>query len=650
MYDDSLSNIYNDSNVSKKDGIKGNWVVIVLIVLSLIISYFVLFKDLLKSKTVKMEEEMVSSAKDYVLRNNISTNKEIYLDVSKLGVNLSDNCSLTSGVIFDGEYYHPNLVCNDYKSNIINNNKEISDFIKLKGDEVIILAKGMTYFEPGYVSNDIVTVIGNVGSEEGVYNVYYKTTNSNSVATRKVIIIDNQIIRNLFPIISLNGEELIYLVQNHEYVEQGINGYDIVDGNITNNVKIDGGVNNNVVGEYILGYTLTNSRGYSNTITRKINVISQNSDLVIDYTLEPRNLTNENVLISLNVSNEFNKIIYPNGEEGKSLDYEVEDNGIYKFIIYDQYDRSIEKEIEIDNIYKTIPEGSCIATRFYNKTEIKVSIDTDNEISSYEYIVNGSTINTSQSDFYSSTIVKPSTVKVNLKDIVGNTNEITCSFVDKLTRNIVTDEKGKNCLEGYTCYVQHYYGNARKYPYCSMQDNPNTCGGIGRNGCSITSATNAIAAMGVKSKTGVLHNPYTVWEELYPINKKTGQCGGGCSGWSRIRDAIVNAGLSAPRKVSDLNRNTLPTLLEHLKKGYPAVIYAQGKPFSQSRAHYLALLSIREDGYVFLTDSDNTSGINKAKYNGKQYYVDTWINPEDLITGNVKQFLLVGPYGLYEGK
>ena len=649
MYDDSLSNIYNDSSSTKKDGIKSNWVVIGLIILSLIISYFVLFKDLFKSKNTKMEEEMVSKAKDYVLRNNIMTNKEIYLDVSKLGVNLSNNCSLTSGVVFDGELYIPNLICNDYKSDIIKTNEVISDYIKLKGDEVIVLAKGMTYYEPGYESNDVVTIVGNVGSEEGVYNVYYKATNSNSIASRKIIIIDDQTIRNLFPILSLNGEEVIYLVEGNEYVDDGVNAYDTVDGNITNNIIVDGKVNNNVVGEYTIGYTIVNSRGYSSTITRKINVISENSDLVIGYTLYPRNLTNESVLITLNISNDISKIIYPNGEEGKDLTYEVEENGIYRFMVYDKYNRVIEKEIEIDNIYNTIPEGSCVATRYYNKTEINVNISTDNEMSSYEYIINGSNIN-SQSNFYSSPVVKPSIVKVNLKDIVGNTNEINCTFVDKLSRNIITDKKGKNCLEGFTCYVQHDYSNGRLYPYCSMANNPNTCGGIGRNGCSITSATNVIAAMGVKSKTGVLHNPYTVWDELYPVNKKTGQCGGGCSGWSRIRDSIVNAGLSAPRKVSDLNRNTLPTLIEHLKKGYPAVIYAQGRPFSHSKAHYLSLLGIREDGYVFISDSDNTSGINKATYNGKQYYVDTWIDPEDLITGNVKQFLLVGPYGLYEGK
>lgn len=648
MYDDSLSNIYEDSQVSKKSIKNSNWIIISLVIITIIISYFVLFKDLFKNKNIKKEEEMIKVAKDYVLQNNISTTREIYLDVSKINVSVDDNCNLTSGVIYDGSIYQANLVCDTYQSKVVKSNDDVSDYIKLKGDEVVILAKGMTYFEPGYESNDIVTIIGNVGSEEGVYNLYYKTTNSNSVAIRKVIIIDNQVVRNLFPIITLNGDEVNYLIAGNEYIELGINGYDTIDGNISGNVVIDNNIDINKIGEYIVSYTLVNSRGYTNTTTRKINVISKDTDLLVDYTLEPRNLTNEDVLINLNISNEYNKIIYPDGREGKELNYLVSENGNYKFTIYDKYNRITEKEIIIDNIDKTIPQGSCIATRFYNRTEIKVTIDTEREISSYEYIVNSTSSVSSQSNYYVSNIVKPTSVKVNIKDIINNQNEINCSLEDNLTRNIVTDSKGKNCLEGYQCYVQFDYGS-RQYPYCSMSNNPNSCGGIGRNGCSITSASNAIAAMGIKSKNGTIHTPFTVWDELYPINKKTGECGGGCSAWTRIRDAVVNAGLTAPRRVAKVNKNNIPEMLEHLRKGYPIIVWSDTGAFTKGR-HYMAILAVREDNYVFLSDSANTSGTKKSVFNGKQYYVDTWIPTDDLITGLVKEYLLVGPPGMFEGK
>ena len=652
MYDDSLSNVHVEDNISKNKNInskKNNRVIIIIVILVLIVLFFVLFKDIFKNRYVKKEEEMVSVTKDYVLRNQVSTSKEIYFDVTKLNINVDDDCSITSGVIYDGVNYYPNLVCNEYKSDVIKTNEELIDFIKLKGDEVVILPKGFTYHEMGYESRDIVDVIGNIGTEEGVYNLYYKTTNSSGVAIRKVIIIDNPKIRDLYPIITLNGDEIIYIVMGNNYEEPGFNAIDIVDGNVNDKVLISNNVDINVEGEYLINYSITNTRGYSNHVTRKVNVLNRESDLVVDYTINPRNLTNEDVVIKLNISSDYKKIINPEGREINELEYVAEENGTYKFTIYDKYDRIIEKEIVIDNIDRTPPTGTCVATRYYDRTEISVTIDTENEISSFEYYVNSNLDQTTQSNTYISKTVKPSVVKVKVRDIINNQNELSCNLVDKLTRNIVTDSKGKNCLEGLKCYVQFDYGDARHYPYCSMSNNPNSCGGIGQNGCSITSTSNAIAAMGVKSKTGVIHTPYTVWDELYPVNHKNGECGGGCSAWTRMRDAVVNAGLSAPRKVKSLNKENMPEVLEHLRKGYPVLLWADTGAFTRGR-HYMALLGVREDNYVFLSDSANRSGTKKSVFKGKQYYVDTWIPYDDLITGLVKQYLLVGPYGMYEGK
>ena len=107
MYEDSLSY----KNEIKKHIPKektGNYIIIVLIVIVLIVSYFLFFKDLFKSKYTKMEEEMVNAARDLVIINGITTNREIYLDVNKLNISLDDECSLTSGVIYDGNNYVPN--------------------------------------------------------------------------------------------------------------------------------------------------------------------------------------------------------------------------------------------------------------------------------------------------------------------------------------------------------------------------------------------------------------------------------------------------------------------------------------------------------------------------------------------------------------
>ena len=622
---------------------------ILLIAIILILLYSLFFKNIFKSRYAKMEDEMVSSAKEYIQRNNISISKEIYLDVSKLGVSLDNDCNLTSGVIFNGTTYEPFLSCLEYKSNVIPQNNEIKDYIELNGDEVIVLAKGMTYYDPGYISKDIVNKSGFIGTEEGVYSLYYKTTNSNQIAIRKVIIIDNYELKNSFPNIKLNGDEITYVIIGNTYNEKGVEATDVIDGNINNKVIVKNDINTSVLGEYNVSYSVTNSRGYTNTVNRIVGVVGKNSDLVIKSNIYPETLTNDKVTIKLVVNEEYQKILYPDGTDGISLEYDVHENGIYKFIVFDKYGRDIEHEVEIKNIDNTIPEGTCTATTYYDQTKVEVNIRTTNEISNYEYNLDGDITN-SKANTLVSKIVKPTSVKVRVKDIINNQNEIICSVEKPKERQIVTNEKGKNCLEGTVCYVQFEWTDNRNHKYCSMPNNPKTCGGIGSNGCSITSATNAIAAMGVKSSAGTLHTPWTVYDELYPINKSTGICGGGCSGWSRIRDAVVNAGLTAPEQVSRFNQANLPMVIENLQKGYPVIIYAEGHPYSSSKAHYMTLLAIRDDGYVFLSDSANESGTGTHVYNGHPHPVDTWIPTSDLLSGNVTQFLLVGPPGLYQGK
>ena len=635
MYTDN----YNDVKNTKID----YKIVAILIIITLIIFYLLFFQNLFKNKYEKKEEEMIRIATNYVINNGISTNTEIYLDVSLLEIDLPEECSITSGVIYDGANYIPNLICREYKSMVVTANREMEEYIKLRGDEVMIIPKGTNFYEPGYISNDIVNVVGNIGTEEGVYNVFYKNKNSNSLAIRKVIIIDNPAIKMTFPTINLIGDEVMYVVQGKQYQEPGVNGRDYNDGNISNSVKIEGNVNTNIPGEYTLTYVLTNSQGNSNTITRKVNVISNNGELVVDYRLTPENYTNQSVMIKLSVSDEYKKIVYPDGSEGTNLLYTVHENGTYNFIIYDMFDRVTKKSIVINNIDKSIPHGTCTATSYYDRTEVNVSI-IDRTISSYEYLFNDSSIVTIQSNYYSINKTKPTSVKVKVKDIIGNTNTISCNLDDKTDRNIITNSKGKNCLEGMVCYVQSDYQDAKRYPYCSMSTS-NSCGGIGTNGCSITSTTNAIANMGIKSSTGIIHNPFTVYDELYPIHAN-GSCNGGCSAWGRIHDAIINAGLSAPAKVGRISNTTKEEIFSHLRKGYPVIVWADTGAFTKGR-HYMTLIGIRHDDYIFLSDSANKTGIDKYNYNGKKYYVDTWIPFEDLITGNVKEYMLVGPKGMF---
>ena len=551
-----------------------------------------------------------------------------------------------SGVIYNGVIYKPYLACQNYHSKVLDNKEQ--NIITLRGDEVFILARGMDFNDPGYISNDKVEVIGNIGTEEGIYDLYYKAKNSEHSVTRKVIIIDNSSLKNMFPTITLEGDETIYLVKNIPYRDPGVKAYDSIDGDITDKVINSSDINVGYLGEYKVNYMVTNSKGLTYSINRKVQVVDTDSELVISSSLSTNYLTNENVTIKLSINNEYDKIKYPDGTEGRELNYIVNTNGRYVFKIFDIYGRVKELEVIVNNIDKTLPDGACIANTFYGRTEVILNLGTSKNVNSYDYIIDRESTGFIQSQKYVTNKTNINSVTVVLKDSANNKHELLCNVVDKTKRVVTTDAKGKNCLDGYTCYVQFDYGNVSKYPYCSMSNNPKSCGGIGRSGCSITSVSIATTYeyFGVHSKNGLTYTPFTIWEEVYPVNHTTGQCNGGCSAWTRMKEAVIGTGLSAA-KVKDINKVNMPEVLEHLKKGYPVVVHSREGAFTD-KGHYMTLIGYRwEDGYVFLSDPAQRDGTKKRSYKGKMYYVDTWISPNDLITGQVDNYMLVGPKGMF---
>ncbi len=72
------------------------------------------------------------------------------------------------------------------------------------------------------------------------------------------------------PTITLNGEASLTLYIGDSYIEKGAKANDEVDGDISSKIEIDGTVNTSKAGDYKVTYKVTNSRGKSSTITRKV--------------------------------------------------------------------------------------------------------------------------------------------------------------------------------------------------------------------------------------------------------------------------------------------------------------------------------------------------------------------------------------------
>lgn len=67
---------------------------------------------------------------------------------------------------------------------------------------------------------------------------------------------------------SLNGDNEISLFINDVYVEEGATSFDNYDGDITSNIMISGNVNTSKVGTYEILYSIKDSSGNSNSITK----------------------------------------------------------------------------------------------------------------------------------------------------------------------------------------------------------------------------------------------------------------------------------------------------------------------------------------------------------------------------------------------
>lgn len=425
-YENRENKYYDNPYIGVAKTNKNKYIIIGIAIIILIIIVLFVVKLLSSGNSYKsIEKKMIKSATKYVTENSV-LDKEIYIDSSKMNINLPDNCNRLSGVFYDNGKYTPYLVCSDYKSKF--NNSEV-----LNGETVILLPKDSNYYELGYNSQTEYQISGTVNTnQEGVYNVYYIPKDGNNYETRKVVIIDNSSVSNYLPKITFNDN--IELKKGQSY-ESNLTAYDEIDGDITSKViKIDN-TNINEIGEYKNIYSVTNSLGYTVMLRQSVSVYNE-LEMSILAELSESNITNKNVVISIKVKGDkFSSLILPDKTETpeKEYSYEVEKNGEYEFIAVDKNGERVSKIVKVDNIDKTIPVGTCKATLYNDKTVFNVNITSSNSITGYNYFIdsNGSGYLTNNNHTTIKTTSKNLSVVV--KDYVGNEATIKCDVEDQKT-------------------------------------------------------------------------------------------------------------------------------------------------------------------------------------------------------------------------
>lgn len=417
---------YNSHNKSDK---KYRFIIVILIVL-IIVGCVILF--LRKDNDFhysSYEEKLINAAEKYITSNNVVSYKEIYLDATTLGVDLPSSCSLKSGVIYNNTY-EAYLLCDNYESEAL---KENNDNIKLIGNKLELVSLGSEYYDPGYIGNN-VKVIGSVGKEEGVYTLFYLLEDGTSVK-RKVVVTGSSVLNKYFPYLTLIGDSVKKIKIGSTFQDEGVVATDLVDGVITNNVIKYGNVDTNTVGEYKIFYSITNSKGYTTTISRKVIVEDNKKDLYVVHELSTTEKTSGEVEIILNIlGDDYAYTVLPNGfaNEERILSYNVAENGVYTFDIYDSNDKVYNYPIEVSNIKEEKPTGSCIATLYNDKTVIEVKGVSSNGILGYNYFLNDTSTGYRLNNTYSSSVIKPTKVYVKLLDNNKNEGNVYCSIENKM--------------------------------------------------------------------------------------------------------------------------------------------------------------------------------------------------------------------------
>ncbi len=153
--------------------------------------------------------------------------------------------------------------------------------LTLNGKSEITVSLLKFYKEPGFKATD--TYDGDLTKSvktkqtkvsKDTYEITYTVTDKSgneAVKTRTLIVQDK-----IKPVLTLNGQEYVYIELGGKYTDKGAKASDDVDGNITQKISKSGNVNTNAEGTYYLKYSATDKNGNTATVTRKVIVFNYN--------------------------------------------------------------------------------------------------------------------------------------------------------------------------------------------------------------------------------------------------------------------------------------------------------------------------------------------------------------------------------------
>ncbi len=183
------------------------------------------------------------------------------------------------------------------------------------------------------------------------------------------------------PVLSLKGDNPIYLNLGEAYTELGATATDDKDGDISSKIEISHSINPLLVNEYIVNYTVSDKAGNKSTIKRTVNVkanlLSGNYQSVSEtknYSVEAIGTSTFNRITFKNFGNYGNNNIFYSKIYGDSIaiDTKTISIGSYNHRIFDArgYYSKSNQTFKIDSVRysETItPAGSTTGETFIRR-------------------------------------------------------------------------------------------------------------------------------------------------------------------------------------------------------------------------------------------------------------------------------------------
>lgn len=244
--------------------------------------------------------------KNEVTINVYDNYEDISYTASSFGKDITDQVVKEGGVDIEkvGKYTITYSVKNNFfkttKKLIVNVVDTTNPEITLIGNEEYKVCSLDRFVEPGYgamdnYDQDITDKVETnyIKDDEIEYKVKDSSGNSDS-KTRKLIVGDET-----KPDITLNGNSTIYITKGSEYKESGATASDNCDGDLTKGLIIDGKVNTKKNGTYEIKYSVKDSSGNENTITRNVVVQTKKKNNNTNTNNDSNNVVNTSGVIYL---------------------------------------------------------------------------------------------------------------------------------------------------------------------------------------------------------------------------------------------------------------------------------------------------------------------------------------------------------------